>query len=316
MADMSQIMEGVSNSFDRLPPHSIEAERCLLAAMMLDKDIIGHAVESIERDAFYQADHQILYEVIIKLYEQNRPIDAVIVREELSKRQQLDEIGGLPYLVQILNSVPSAAHGAHYAEIVRDKYMLRQLIAASNDILRDCYTPTEEKSEYVVDKAEKRIFDIAQKRIGGSIVPLDSVLHEVFDMIANRGQRGLETGFYDMDDMLNGLQNGEMIIVAARPSMGKTAFAMNLIEGVAGADRPTRISVRGLFAGNVQAATCPAFVVRPWPDRFAQTPQGTGQRPGNVAPGERGGGVGQGADFCRRLGRPDAAGTSRQSAAA
>lgn len=225
-------MDSVAGQFDRLPPHSIEAEMCLLASMMLDKEAIGNVVQLIDRDAFFQADHQVIFDVLLKLYEQNKPIDAVIVREELAKRQLLDEIGGVAYLAQVLNAVPSSAHAVHYAGIVREKYMLRQLIAASNDILRDSYAP-HEQADLVVDKAEKRIFDIAQKRVGGSMVPLENILHEVFETIENRGQRGLETGFFDLDDMLNGLQNGEMLIVAARPSMGKTAFAMNLIEGVA-----------------------------------------------------------------------------------
>src|SRR5690606_12435517 len=115
---------------------------------------------------------------------------------------------------------------------VREKALLRQLIGASNSILRDAYAP-HEQAEMVLDKAEKRIFEIAQKKIGSDTVPLESVLHEVFEMIENRGQRGLESGFFELDDMLNGLQNGEMVIVAARPSMGKTAFAMNLIEHIA-----------------------------------------------------------------------------------
>jgi replicative DNA helicase len=230
---MSQIAEALSGGqFDRLPPHSIEAEMCLLASMMLEKEVIGQVVQIVSGESFFQADHQIIFDVLVSLYEQNKPIDAVIVREELARRQLLEEIGGVPYLAQILNSVPSAAHGVHYAQIVREKSLLRQLIAASNDILRDAYAP-QETADLVVDKAEKRIFDIAQKKVGGALVPLETVLHEVFEMIENRGQRGLETGYFDLDDMLNGLQNGEMIIIAARPSMGKTALAMNCIENIA-----------------------------------------------------------------------------------
>src|SRR5439155_12164173 len=109
---MSQLMDNsLARQFDRLPPHSIEAEMCLLASMMLDKEMIGNIVTLVDRDSFYQADHQILYDVLVKLYEQNRPIDAVILREELGKRQLLEEIGGVPYLAQILSTVPSAAHG-------------------------------------------------------------------------------------------------------------------------------------------------------------------------------------------------------------
>lgn len=249
---MSQLMDGVGQQFDRLPPHSTEAEMCLLASMMLDKDVVGQAVQIVDREAFYQADHQIIYDCLVRLYEQNRPIDAIIVREELGKRQLLDEVGGVPYLAQILSAVPSAAHGAHYASIVREKALLRQLIFASNEILRDAYAP-HEQADLVLDKAEKRIFDIAQKKVSGAMVPMEDVLHEVFEMIENRGQRGLETGFFKLDDMMNGLQNGEMIIVAARPSMGKTAFAMNIIEHVA-ADSRMPVAVFSLEMSKQQLA--------------------------------------------------------------
>lgn len=218
---MEQLMDNeIARQFERLPPHALEAEMCVLASMMLDKEIIGQAIQLVTRDSFFQADHQIIFDVLVKLYEQNRPIDAVILRDELGKRQLLEEIGGVAYIGAILNSVPSAAHGEHYAKIVREKAMLRQLIAASNDILRDAYAP-HETAELVLDKAEKRIFEIASNKIRGSLTPLEDVLHEVFEMIENKGQRGLESGFFELDDMMNGLQNGEMIIVAARPSMGK-----------------------------------------------------------------------------------------------
>ncbi|HEX4053414.1 MAG TPA: replicative DNA helicase [Tepidisphaeraceae bacterium] len=230
---MSQLIDpSVARQFDRLPPHSIEAEMCLLASMMLEKEVIGQSIQLVDREAFYQADHQIIFDVLVKLYEMNRPIDAVILFEELVKRQLLEEVGGKGYIGQILNSVPSAAHGVHYAGIVREKAMLRQLIGASNDILREAYAPYEQ-ADVVLDRAEKRIFEIAEKKVGGSMEPMEKVLHEVFEMIENRGQRGVETGFHEMDDMLNGLQKGEMIIVAARPSMGKTALAMNMVEHIA-----------------------------------------------------------------------------------
>lgn len=227
--------------FDRLPPAAVEAEMCMLASMMLDREVTGEIVQICDREMLYQADHQIVYEVLVKLYEQNRPIDAVIVREELIKRQLLEEIGGVAYLAAILNSVPSAAHGAHYAGIVREKALLRQLISASTDILRDAYAPHEE-ANLVLDKAEKRIFEIAQRKVGKQMVPLEEVLHEVFETIENRGQRGVEAGFFELDEMTNGLQNGEMIIIAARPSMGKTALAMNMIEHISADGRlPTAV---------------------------------------------------------------------------
>jgi len=230
---MSQLIESsVARQFDRLPPHSIEAEMCVLASMMLDREIVGQCVQLIDRECFYQADHQIIFDVLLKLYELNRPIDSVILFEELVKRQLLEEVGGTEYIAQILNCVPSAAHGLHYAGIVREKAMLRQLIAASNDILRDSYAPYEH-ADVVLDKAERRIFEIADKKTTGSISSLGEVAHEVYEMLEEKGRRGLESGFYELDDMLNGMQNGEMLIVAARPSMGKTAFAMNIIEHLA-----------------------------------------------------------------------------------
>src|SRR4051812_30612485 len=231
---MSQLIDGssLSSQFDRLPPSSTEAEQCLLASMMLDKEMIGSVVQLVDRDAFYQADHQIIFDILVKLYELNKPVDAVILKDELAKRGLLEEIGGAAYLGQLLNTVPSSAHGVHYATIVREKSMLRQLIGASNDILRDAYAP-HEKAELVLDKAEKKIFDIAQKKIGGAMSSLGDVAMEVYEMLEEKGRRGVETSFFELDDMLNGLQNGEMIIVAARPSMGKTAFAMNVIEHVA-----------------------------------------------------------------------------------
>src|SRR5882757_4000954 len=167
---MSQLVESISGQFDRLPPHSIEAEMCLLASMMLDKEVVGEVVQIVTGESFYQADHQIIFDVLTGLYEQNRPIDAVILREELGKRQVLEEIGGTAYLGQILSAVPSAAHGAHYASIVKEKALLRQLISASNDILRDAYAP-HEQAEVVLDRAERRIFEFAEQKVRGYPVP-------------------------------------------------------------------------------------------------------------------------------------------------
>jgi replicative DNA helicase len=220
---------------DKLPPHSIEAEQCLLASLMLDKELVGQVLPIVEPDAYYLADHQIVYGLIRQLYEQNRPIDAVILREELSRRGQLDEIGGTAYLAELLNTVPSAANGMHYAQIVRDKFLLRQLISASNDAIREAYAP-HESVDLIIDKAEKRVFDIADKKVAGSMTGLGEIAMQVYEMLESNDKRGLPTGFYELDDMLNGLQAGEMIIVAARPSMGKTAFAMNVVEAMAAAN--------------------------------------------------------------------------------
>lgn len=232
---MSQLLEStdIASQFERLPPSAIEAEMCVLASMMLDKEQIGSIAQVLrEKGAFFQTDHQIIYERLIDLYNTGKNIDPIILREELSKRHLLEEVGGTAYLAQIVNTVPSAAHGMHYAQIVREKFLLRQLIAASNENLRDAYAPHEE-AKLIVDRAEKRIFDIAQKDVAGTTEPLKNVLAEVMQIIDGKSQAGVMTLYHDLDEMLNGLQRGEMIILAARPSMGKTAIAMNIIEQIA-----------------------------------------------------------------------------------
>ncbi|MCS7032621.1 MAG: replicative DNA helicase, partial [Phycisphaerae bacterium] len=199
-----------SQLFDRLPPHSIEAEMGLLGAMMLDKHVIGDVVPMVDRDSFYREDHQILFDLLISLYQNNRAIDAIVVREELLKAGRLEEIGGTAYLAQLLNAVPSPAHGLHYARIVREKALLRSLISAAGESLREAYAP-HESAENVLDRAERRIFEIAQKKVSNQIHALGDVAMEVYAMLEDKGRRGLETGFYEIDDMLNGLQDGEMI---------------------------------------------------------------------------------------------------------
>ncbi len=227
----THLMDPIAGQFDRLPPHSTEAEMCLLASMMLDSTMLGEVAQIVSGEAFYQADHQIVFDLLIQLYRDNRAVDAVILREELGKRQVLDEIGGTAYLAQILASVPSAAHGVHYAGIVREKHMLRQLIAASNDILRDAYAPHEDAAQ-VADRAQRRIFEVTEAKAKRQISAGADVLQQVFESMDDKETRGLETGFFELDDMLNGLQGGDVIIVAARPSMGKTAFAMNIIDNI------------------------------------------------------------------------------------
>ncbi|MFN4242535.1 MAG: replicative DNA helicase [Tepidisphaerales bacterium] len=229
---MKTLAEVVGDPFTRLPPHSIEAEMCLLASMMLDRDVIGLAVQMLTRDAFFQADHQIIWDVLVRLYESNRPIDAVIVREELLRQGLLESVGGTAYLARIIAAVPSAAHGEQYARIVRDKYLLRQLISVSDENLRDAYSP-HESVEQVIDRAEKRIFSVAERRVGGSFRTVGELAQAVYSVLEDKGHAGIMTGFLELDDYLNGLHDEQMIIVAARPSMGKTSFAMNIVENVA-----------------------------------------------------------------------------------
>ncbi len=234
---MSQLIESISGQFDRLPPHSIDSELCLLASMMLDRDVLGEVLALVASDDFYQADHQIIFDLVVGLFRENAPIDAVIVREELIKRQLFEEVGGNGMLAAILGSVPSAAHGAHYAKIVREKSVLRQLISASNDILRDAYAP-HEQADQVLDRAQRRVFEIVSDKNASRSFSSEEILQSIFDEFdrvhtAGEEMHGLHTGYVEIDDMLNGLHDGEMIVVAARPSVGKTALSMNIAEHIA-----------------------------------------------------------------------------------
>jgi replicative DNA helicase len=228
-----------TDQLDKLPPHSIESEMCLLASMMLDVVMIDEILLIIDREMFYLPEHGILFDVIVELHAGGSAVDAVLVRETLIRRDQLNDIGGTDYLMQVLDSVPSAAHGVHYANIVRDKSMLRMLISASNENLREAYAPHERVID-VVEAAEKRIFNIAEKK-AGQAQELGKVAMEVYDLLEGKQRRGIPTGYHELDEMLNGLQEGEMIIVAARPSMGKTAFSMNVVENIAAQGIPCAV---------------------------------------------------------------------------
>lgn len=225
--------ESTSSQFERMPPHSIESEMCVIASMLLDKEAAGDICGILTTDDFFQADHSILFDLIRSLRDAGRAVDGMIIREELDKRQQLEEIGGLEYLSEILSAVPDASHGATYARVVKEKALLRQIIKASNDNLQDAYAPHNDATE-VLQRAESRMFAIAEHRDTRGAVALGDVVIEAFESLESKATRGVETGYAELDDMLNGLQHGEMIIVAARPSMGKTAIVLNMIESIAG----------------------------------------------------------------------------------
>jgi replicative DNA helicase len=226
--------------FDRLPPHSIEAERCLIASAILDADVYSDVSLTISRDSFYSADHQLIWSIISSLRDSGRSVDAVILREELSKRQQLDEIGGLPYIVQILNSVPSSAHGHHYAEIVRDKALLRRLIDLSNKTLRMCYAPTERPAEDVVlqcvDEFGKVAINATDTR---APIHISEAVHGEFERLQKKDtDRFLTYGLKPIDDSLGSPEPGELIVVGARPSMGKSTLLRTMALHIANAGVP------------------------------------------------------------------------------
>ena len=220
---------------ERLLPQSLDAERSVLGSIILDRDEIGQVLQIIGRDAFFSADHQTIYDVIVDLYDHDKPLDLVLLREELTRRGQLDQVGGVSYLVTLVESVPDSSNAVHYARIVRDLSLLRMLISASSQIVSRAYESREDPEE-LLEEAEKLIFDITGMKISGQAVVLKDLLQQTFKQIEQYdGTRvtGLTTSFPKLDDMLGGLQRGDMIILAARPSMGKSALALNIAEHIA-----------------------------------------------------------------------------------
>jgi replicative DNA helicase len=220
-----------------VPPHSIEAEMSTLGSMMLDQHAIEKVAEILRPDDFYREAHRILYEAILSLAERHIPVDLLTVQEELRRRDQLEEIGGLPALVQIVESVPTASNAEYYARIVEEKAILRRLIRAAHDILQLADDPELELQD-VIDRAEQAIFSVAQRRLGRYFSPIDRLLLQALEHIervqlSGRGILGIPTHFPALDYKTSGLQPSELIILAARPSVGKTALALNIAENVA-----------------------------------------------------------------------------------
>ena len=220
----------------RSMPESLAAEAAVLGSMLLDPECIGQVVELLGCDAFYRIEHRHIFDALIGLYEKNKGIgiDAVLLRDELIKRNCLEEAGGVEYIAKILDSVPSAANVGYYASVVKDKMLLRELIGVAGEILEDAYNQAGETRQ-ALDEAERRIFTVTDKNISGNAVALKDLVVRSFELIENRqGSHvtGLATGYYELDDLTCGLQNGEMIIVAGRPSMGKTSLALNIAEHV------------------------------------------------------------------------------------
>jgi replicative DNA helicase len=238
-------------------PESLAAEAAVLGSMMIDPECIGEVVEQLDRMAFYRAEHQTIFDGLVALYERNRgeAIDAVLLRDELEKRKQLDQIGGVEYIAKIMDSVPSSANVMYYAGIVKDKQLLRETIAAASEILEDAFDESGETSEKL-DEAERRIFAITDMRISGNAVALKDLVTRAYELIEKRDGKvvtGLATGYHMLDDKTCGLQNGEMIIIAGRPSMGKTSLALNMAEHIGAVDR-LPVAIFSLEMGRQQLA--------------------------------------------------------------
>ncbi|MCX7627630.1 MAG: replicative DNA helicase [Methylophilaceae bacterium] len=226
----------------KLPPHSIEAEQSVLGGLLLENEAWDKVADLIGAEDFYRHDHRLIYEHICALIERSKPADLVTVAEFLEAHGRLDEVGGLAYLGALVQNIPSAANIVRYAEIVRERAILRRLVEVGSSISESAFNPQGRDANALLDEAEAKIFEIKEHgaRAAQGFIDIKSVLPQVverLDKLSNlddpSGVTGIPTGFTDLDRMTSGMQSGELIIVAGRPSMGKTAFALNIAEYVA-----------------------------------------------------------------------------------
>lgn len=224
-----------SSTLERVPPHSQEAEMSVLGAMMLERHMAGECLLIVTPDDFYVPAHRQVATCLMELYDGNVPIDLVTMIDRLRQKGWLEQIGGESYLATLAESVPSAANGEHYARIVRDKSLLRHFVTTAGDLIRDAYAEDRPIDEFL-DQAEQQIFDATERKSAGQPDAVRDILQETFEEInaaAQGGPTGLATGFIELDELLTGLRKGEMIVLAARPSVGKTTLAMNIAMHIA-----------------------------------------------------------------------------------
>ncbi|MBI4708891.1 MAG: replicative DNA helicase [Candidatus Portnoybacteria bacterium] len=226
-----------NQNLEKIPPQNIEAEQSVLGSLMLDKNAIIKIADILRPGDFYRQVHNTIFETMIELYEKGEPIDLLSLTNRLEERVNLEEIGGPSYLTSLVNTVPTAAHILHYARIVHRKKILRDLIDAAQHISQLGFSE-EAEIEHILDEAEQRIFSISQKSLSQEFIPVKSALEEAFERIdkLHKGEgamRGVPTGFNELDNYLSGLQKSDLVILAARPSIGKTSLALDIVRNVA-----------------------------------------------------------------------------------
>ncbi len=225
------------NQTEKIPPQNIEAEQSLLGCLMLDKNAIIKVADFVHAEDFYKGIHGQIFQAMIDLYQKIEPIDLLSVTNRLKEKGSLDEVGGSSYLTNLINTVPTATHVANYGRIVRAKKILRDLIEASEQIGLTAFDESEDVDQ-LLDKAEKTILSIGQQSLRQSFIPIKDILGETFDRIdelskQKGGLRGVATGFKALDNMLSGLQKSDLIILAARPSLGKSSLALDIARQIA-----------------------------------------------------------------------------------
>jgi replicative DNA helicase len=228
-----------STGMVKVPPHSIEAEQSVLGGLMLDSRALDEVADRLHENDFYRNEHKLIYRVISRLAEQSTPIDVLTVSEALREMHELEQVGGDVYLFELANNTPSTANITAYAEIVRDRAVLRKLIAAGNDIVDSAFNAQGRSMVELLDGAEQKVFSISEQGSRGSgPINIKEYLAKTMDKIdtlfhSNNPITGVPTGYHDLDDKTSGLQPSDLVIIAGRPSMGKTTFAMNIAENVA-----------------------------------------------------------------------------------
>ncbi len=225
-------------SRERITPQSLEAEQSTLGAMMMERDAIARAIEILSEDDFYRELNKKIFTIIITLFDKGEPVDLITVAEDLRRRNQLEEVGGAAYLTALIEACPSAANVESYAKVIAEKSVQRQLLKATEQIAADVYNMQEDDVSDLVDRSEKRIFEIGSKQLREGFAHIKPLLMQAYDQIEKQFQRkgeatGTSTGFVDLDEITSGLQQTDLIIVAARPSMGKTALCLNIAHHIA-----------------------------------------------------------------------------------
>lgn len=229
----------------RIPPNSVEAEQSVLGAMLLDKEAISAATEMISGEDFYREAHKEIFEAIVDIYNKNEPVDLITLTEKLKTRNTLDAVGGITFLTNLMDAVPTTHNVKYYAKIIEEKSLLRRLIRTSSDIISKSYQASDDIGN-IIDDAEKGIFNISLNRSTQGYTHVKDILNVNFDKIEelylNKGKiTGVSTGFADLDEKLSGLQRSDLVLVAARPSMGKSSFMMNIVQHAAVRDKVTTV---------------------------------------------------------------------------
>jgi replicative DNA helicase len=230
-------MKDIDTSLHRLPPQNLDAEQSILGGILLDNQALHSVLEILEHRDFYSESHRKIFAAIVDLSERHEPSDLITLSNILKDKKQLDQVGGMAYLASLVDNVPSAANVAHYAKIVKEKAILRYLIGTATEILTKSYNTGADIDE-VLDEAEHAIFQISENKIRPAFYPIKNIIKDSFKAIEKLYERkelitGVPTGFGKIDDLTSGLQKSDLIIVAGRPSMGKTAFALNIAQHAA-----------------------------------------------------------------------------------